>query len=187
MKKQLTFGRIVSYLLYLSLVCTLIFGVTYARYSTEVTGGASAQTAAVALDSSLDLTKDLEGMKPGGDVKTISFSVSNKKDNTVSEVAQEYTITLLTTGNLPLEFTLASASGTADSGGSYALSEEAGNYIWRGGLFPAGKEETHKYTLTVTWPQDANDTKLMNEIDAIKLLQRQNKEEEIHEKGKQSC
>ena len=42
MKKQLTFGRIVSYLLYLSLVCTLIFGVTYARYSTEVTGGASA-------------------------------------------------------------------------------------------------------------------------------------------------
>ena len=96
MKKQLTFGRIVSYLLYLSLVCTLIFGVTYARYSTVVTGGASAQTAAVALGSSLDLTEDLKGMTPG-DAKPIFFSVSNKKDSTVSEVAQEYTITLLTT------------------------------------------------------------------------------------------
>ncbi|MFR8339537.1 MAG: hypothetical protein ACLVAW_24285 [Eisenbergiella massiliensis] len=89
MKKQLTFGRIVSYLLYLSLVCTLIFGVTYARYSTEVTGGASAQTAAVALDSSLNLTSSLEGMKPGITSK-INFTVSNQKDKVVSEVAQEY-------------------------------------------------------------------------------------------------
>lgn len=168
MKKQLTFGRIVSYLLYLSLVCTLIFGVTYARYSTEVTGGASAQTAAVALDSSLDLTEDLKDMTPG-DAKNIPFAVRNKKDSTVSEVAQEYTITLLTTGNLPLEFTLASAPGTADSGESYALSEEVGNYIWRGGLFPAGQEKTHNYTLTVIWPQGANDAKFMNEIDAISL------------------
>lgn len=168
MKKQLTFGRIVSYLLYLSLVCTLIFGVTYARYSTEVTGGASAQTAAVALDSSLNLSSSLEGMKPGITSK-INFTVSNQKDKVVSEVAQEYTVTLLTTGNLPLEFTLASAPGTADSGGSYALSKAAGNYIWSGGLFPPGKEETHKYTLTVIWPIGENDAKLMNEIDAISL------------------
>ncbi len=168
MKKQLTFGRIVSYLLYLSLVCTLIFGVTYARYSTEVTGGASAQTAAVALDSSLDLASSLEGIKPGS-TSEIKFEVSNQKDEVVSEVAQEYTVTLLTTGNLPLEFTLASAPGTAGSGESYVVKKEGGNYIWSGGLFPAGKAETHKYTLTVSWPKDANDAKLMNEIDAISL------------------
>lgn len=167
MKKQLTFGRIVSYLLYLSLVCTLIFGVTYARYSTEVTGGTSAQTAAVALDSSLDLTEDLKGMTPG-DAKPIFFSVSNKKDSTVSEVAQEYTITLLTTGNLPLKFSIAPSDNIANEQ-KYATVEDEQNKFWSGGLFPAGKEETHKYTLTVTWPQDANDTKFMNEIDAISL------------------
>ena len=49
------------------------------------------------------------------------------------------------------------------------MSEEAGNYIWRGGLFPAGKEETHKYTLTVIWPIGENDAMFMNEIDAISL------------------
>lgn len=166
MRKQLTFGRIVSYLLYLSIVCTLIFGVTYARYSTEVTGSASAQTAAVALNSTLDLSGDLEGMMPGV-TKEIGFTVSNQKDGVTSEVAQEYAITLLTTGNLPLTFEIAAVSQS--SGQNYALTQETGNYIWSGGILLAGSQTTHTYKLTVTWPENKSDPEYMSEIDAVSL------------------
>lgn len=166
MKRQLTFGRIVSYLLYLTIVCTLIFGVTYARYSTEVTGSASARTAAVALDSSLDLTDKLEGMQPGEN-KEISFTVSNQKDEVTSEVAQGYTITLLTTGNLPLTFEIVAVS--SNNGQNYGLTQEEGKYIWSGGILPAGIKTEHTYKLSVIWPENENDPKYMSEIDAVSL------------------
>lgn len=165
MKKQLTFGRIVSYLLYFSIVCTLIFGVTYARYSTEATGSASAQIAAVALNSSLDLSGQLEGIRPGEE-KKIRFTVSNHKEEIISDVAQGYTVTLLTTGNLPLAFEIAAASPGSAEG--YALTKEE-NDMWSGGILPAGIHTEHIYILTVSWPKSANDAKYMSEIDAVSL------------------
>ena len=123
MKKHLTAGRIALYLLYLGLTTSLIVSVTYSRYAQEIKGQGVAQVAAVALDltddngAQLDLTEQLKGLHPG-EQKELVFAVTNKEGDTVSEVAQEYAITISTTGNLPLTYTLA-PNNTDTSEGTY--------------------------------------------------------------------
>ena len=111
MKKHFTTGRILIYLLLLTGVGASLVGVSDARYSTVVRGGASATVAAVALDitgnrTSIDLSSHLQDMSPGSE-RNLVFSVSNQKNGAVSQVTQEYSITVGSTGNLPLTFHLA--------------------------------------------------------------------------------
>ena len=157
MKKHLTAGRIALYLLYLGLTTSLIVSVTYSRYAQEIKGQGVAQVAAVALDltddngAQLDLTEQLKGLHPG-EQKELVFAVTNKEGDTVSEVAQEYAITISTTGNLPLTY----LAGTSP--------------CWTGGRLPYSQDGvTHTYTLTIHWPESENITWYMNEIDAVSL------------------
>lgn len=181
MKKHLTKSRIIFYLFYLSLACTLVMGVTYARFTSQVTGTASARTAAVALDSSLDLSSQLQGLKPGKTIE-IAFDVTNfsgkgtGSDKLVSEVAQEYSITINTTGNLPLNYEITCNNGSsssdaaaADVGSYVAPPSEGDSNIWTGGFLPTGAEATHRYTLKVTWPKEKNDYLYSDEIDLVTL------------------
>lgn len=164
MKKHLTTRRIAMYLLYLVMVGMLVFGVTYARYLSTISGSAKAQTAAVALDSSLDLTSSLAGMQPG-ESKIIKFAVKNQKGDTTSEVAQEYTITISTTNNLPLTYTLNKQDSNS---GSYVTNSS--NLTWTGGLLPySASGVTHTYTLTVAWPPDKAAESYADEIDLVTL------------------
>lgn len=170
MKKQLTPGRVAVYLLALAAVCTLAWGVTYARYRTDVAGNAKGTAATMALDvtngsQKLILSDQLAGMVPG-ETRTVSFTITNTKDGTVSQVAQAYDIAIETTNNLPLTYSLAH-QGSAAAGGAFAAGE-AGSLIWTGGRLPAA-EASHTYTLTVTWPSEKNGTWYMNEIDAVTL------------------
>lgn len=191
MNKNLTKGRIVRYAVYLALACTLVFGMTYARYSTQVEGTASAKTADVQIDSTIDLTEKLSELNPGT-TKKIKFQVTNKKEDKVSEVGQEYTITITTTGNLPLTYTLtpeqnADPGKAADTGvskdtgaqnGSYVGTAsssvpEGNSYTWTGGMIPYSNTGViHTYILSVEWPD--NDAKkstadYSNEIDRVTL------------------
>lgn len=175
MRKHLTKSRIIFYLFYLSLACTLVMGVTYARFSSQVTGTAAARTAAVALGSSLDLSGHLKGLKPG-DTKELTFDVTNfsgtgtGSDKLVSEVAQEYSITIYTTGNLPLKYEIIySNSSTAADVGSYVTPSEGDSNIWTGGFLPTGAEAAHRYTLKVTWPEAENNYVYSDEIDLVTL------------------
>lgn len=170
MKKQLTIGRIVSYLFCLSLVCMVVFGVSYARYTTSVSGNASAWTAAVAMDGKITTTQvDVSGMQPG-DKKEISFQVINFSNDKVSEVAQNYAITVKTAGNLPFTFTLEPVSpGTADinSKAGWAGDMKETGDVWKteiSGFLPAAEQTTHSYKLYIEWPTKANEPKYADEI-----------------------
>lgn len=174
MKKNLTKGRIISYIIYLALACTLVFGITYARYSSKVTGNVTAKTASVEMNSTINLTDQLGGMTPGSS-KKIEFEVTNKKERNVSEVGQEYSITIDTTGNLPLTYTIAGDSA-APASEKYvtAVEESSGetNYKWTGGVLPYSADGiTHTYTLTVTWPKsgDEDNSAYSDEIDQVTL------------------
>lgn len=166
MKKQLTAGRVIRYLLYLCIASTLIFGVTYARYIQEIQGQGTVSTAAVAMDSQLDLTQKLQGMYPG-ETRTVELAVTNQKGSIVSEIAQEYSITISTTDNLPLTYSLA----PKDTGGTGTYATNSGGGLtWTGGLMPYSETGvTHTYTLTVTWPTEENSTRYMNEVDVVSL------------------
>lgn len=180
MKKHLSAVRIAAYLFCLSAAGALVVGTTYAFYSSSISGSAKAKTASFALDvtdskkSQVDLTAELAGMSPSQD-KEITFAVTNTKDGTVSEVAQEYSITITTTGNLPLTYELHGADASAPEG-SYVTAAGplswSGNPIsWSGGLLPLSSSGsvTHTYVLTVTWPSDSTDEKLSDEIDLVTM------------------
>lgn len=174
MKKHLTAVRIAAYLSCLSAAGALIIGTTYAFYSGSVSGSAAAKTAAFALDvtdskqNQVDLTAELAGMMPA-QKKAITFAVTNKKNSTVSEVAQEYSITIATTGNLPLTYQLQGAGPSAPEG-SYVAAATEGQLFWTGGLLPFSSSGViHTYVLTVEWPSDDADESLSDEIDLVTM------------------
>lgn len=196
MKKHLTAGRILRYLLCLGIACTFVGGVTYARYISEVSGSATAVVAAVAMNvtgngegssSELDLTKELGGMRPG-DNKTLVFAVTNQMGGAVSEVALEYSITIHTTGNLPLIYDIKKSTVEKSDAGETELldsgSGDIGTYVnpndrnkngdtewlWSGGSLPYMQGGvTHTYQLTVEWPGSKKEENLADEIDWVTL------------------
>lgn len=174
MKKQLTAGRIICYLFCLSLICTAVFGVSYARYVTSVNGTAIASVASAEMSAGItgtDKSIDVRGLQPG-ESKTISFEVVNYSGEKASQVAQEYDITVKTAGNLPFKFEL--QPGMASSGMAGALEETAGSAgVWQtvsSGFLPAGEKARHSYTLTVSWPSGQGKPDYADEIDMVTLI-----------------
>lgn len=170
MKKQLTIGRVASYLLYLALAGMVVFGVSYARYSSTVNGGGKAAVAAMAMTGEITSSEiDVGGMRPG-DQKTVTFTVANVDSaNRVSEVEQNYSITIKTAGNLPFTFALRPDAGVASPAGGLA----AAGGVWRTavqGSLPAETSASHGYTLTITWPADQAAPEYADEIDVVTLI-----------------
>ncbi|MBC8570587.1 hypothetical protein [Zongyangia hominis] len=166
MKKQLTAGRIAGYLFCLSLICMAVCGVSYARYASSVNGSAIATVAAVAGEMR-NTAIDVSGMQPG-DTKTVEFAVANYSGGKTSEVAQEYTVTVKTSGNLPFTFTLTPKAGTENPAGS--LKNTSGVWKSTAGFLPAAEQTTHSYTLTITWPAGQTAPDYMDEIDTVTLI-----------------
>lgn len=170
MKKHLTKWRVLAYLLILSSAGLLIIGPTYAKYVSEVDGKGSGSVAAWGSDFTETNSIDLSQLKPGKEIK-YQFNVTNVKDGKTSEVSQEYSIILNTTGNLPLTYTL--TANTSSSSGSYVnvgeLKIENGICTLTGGTLPHTESTTHDYTLTISWPADKNDASYADEIDLVTL------------------
>ncbi len=173
MKKHLTKKRLAAYI---ALLCLLIFiavPVTYARYAARVDGRAVASAAVWGADSSkIDI--DVSKLSPGGTV-SYEFQVTNTKDGKTSEVGQDYSITVETTGNLPLVFALSSngdhgsgsfVSTSAPEGDGLAFTE--GKSTAEGGFLPHSAKTVHTYTLTVTWPSGGKiESVYADEIDLV--------------------
>lgn len=171
MEGHTSFGRVARYALILGVACFAILGVSYARYVQEVQGAGAASVAAVALDltggsGKLDVTERLKGMKPG-DTRTVAFSVAGYEAGAASEVVQEYSVSVETTGNLPLSYGLAAGEPVSDEGSLVQLGAGA-DLVWTGGLLPYGSI-SHAYVLTVAWPSERADESLADEIDLVVL------------------
>ncbi len=160
-------NRLWVFLLYLALVTSLILSVTLARYSSGASGTGTAAVAAMAGDASSTIQMSLDRMTPGGEDKELKFQVVNFTANAVSEVALDYQITVETTGNLPLTFTLAADEGTNRVGGGTILDGDKSQTL-TGGAFPlTGEKQAHTYTLTASWPLEKNDGGYSQEIDLV--------------------
>lgn len=172
MKKHMTKTRILSYLLLLTLASLLLVSVSYSRYTSNVSGTAAASVAVWSSQTSVPTSIDISGLTPGA-TKTYDFSITNTKDNRVSEVSQEYSVTVETTGNLPLTFALSPQDNIPSSVGTVIpeqnLTIGSEKVTASGGTLPHSVTETHTYRLTVTWPPDANLTVYKDEIDLVTL------------------
>lgn len=170
MKKQLTKTWLTGYLICFAGVFLLITGVSYARMITKIAGTAKAASAAVNLDTTtINISDLLQTLQPG-DRKELKFEVHNYQNTgEMSEVAQDYSVTVQTSGNLPLTFVL-NGENTDVQGKLAEIGSQTGSaWKWTGGWLPQAQSVSHRYTLTVVWPADKNDVMLADEIERITL------------------
>ena len=174
-----------TYILYLLLLLLAMAGtgaVTLARYTSQVLGTGQAVVASFVSDSSVvsensvSLPVSSLPKKPGAHVE-IRFLVTNKKDDKISQVAQNYSLTILTAGNLPYEYKLSGTITGASSSDMNRLltAAEYGaaipvNIPSAGGILPPSDSVTHTYTLTISWPENAADPVYADEVEHIELV-----------------
>lgn len=173
-KKQNITGWIMSalaVLLSLTLLSTWLLSSMYARYTTQASGEDSARVAVFGENVSIVLNDNItETMVPGMNI-SYTLKVSNAQNGKTSEVAQNYKIEVVTSGNLPLKYTLTGTSGDEEEIGEFteSSSEKTHAFIDNNMQFAAGKSEEHQYTLNVVWPENANSASLAGIPDFIRV------------------
>ena len=103
-----------------------------------------------------------------GDADIIKFSVQNFADERVTETTTRYQITLKTTGNLPLDFTLSDGENKilADDWSCNGEGESVYKYH-NAPVFSVQATETHQYILKAKWDKSKNDAKFSGQTDAV--------------------
>lgn len=149
--------RTAAVLLMLVLISTSIVSGRYARYTTASSSYDGARTAAYIFEMNDTSGQyiDISDIQKPGDSKTYTFTLTNKKNQQISEVNEKYQLTLELIGNLPLTCELSGNETLSATGVSEKIS--GAEYT-----FEASAEHTHTYTLTVSWPDTENDLKYAN-------------------------
>lgn len=162
-------------LLLLVLVSTWWVCGLYARYTVSSSGEDSARIAAFAFftqDHGDSRYLDLSGIEKPGDSRTYTFTVSNQKGNTVSEVAEEVKLAVQLNGSMPLVCTISGEKGekVLSANLSQDTQELPVKQAGSAGVFPAATVKTYTYTITVEWPEDANDMKYASRSAVAEVL-----------------
>lgn len=166
----------IRWLLYCLTLALMISSVTLSRYISSVSGTDTASVAGVALSGNVgtqSFSIDIRDLGPGTE-KNIPFEVLNYKDGKVSQVALSYAISLESTGNLPVYYTLEKVSTQP---ASETMAEPWDTFLASGsntgvetksnGVLGFSGQTTHKYNLKIEWPQAKNDIRYSYEIDAV--------------------
>lgn len=142
-KKGFPLRACLIWLLAMTLVLT---GVSFSKFASTGEDGDSAQVAAFAMEAepSSGQSESLSiNTLSGEDSETYGFYVTNLN----SEVSISYTVQVAFSSALPNGMTLTLTCGGKD----YTPTVSNGTYTFAGlPIFPAGDEEKHEYTLTIT-------------------------------------
>ena len=167
-------GRIPRKLLHTAVIicvavlCLTSVGITSAKYISQSHGNDSASVACFSPSLISENNIDISDIKKPGDSTEKTIKVQNFSGDNVSEVTMTYTITLKTTGNLPLTFTLLDANGNSlkvwDCNGTNGQRE----YKYESPLvFSPGVAQTHDYTIRAQWQSDRNAARFSGMTDAV--------------------
>ena len=167
-------GRIPRKLLHTAVIicvavlCLTSVGITSAKYISQSHGNDSASVACFSPSLISENNIDISDIKKPGDSTEKTFKVQNFSGGSVSEVTMTYTITLKTTGNLPLTFTLLDANGNSlkvwDCNGTNGQRE----YTYESPtVFSPGVAQTHEYKIRAQWQSDRNAARFSGMTDAV--------------------
>ena len=126
MGKHLTKTGIAGYGLLLAAASISVWSFSYARFTAQENGMAGGSGS-----STIDI--NVSGLRPG-DKKTYIFEVTNTENGVTSEVGQDYSIIVETTGNLPLDFALTYDNSNPDHQGLFVNTGENGTLTFNGGM-----------------------------------------------------
>lgn len=157
-----------------AVLCLASIDMASAKYILQSHGNDSASVARFSPALSENNIIDISGIKNPGTSTTKTFKVQNYVQNfsgdIVSEVTIKYKISLKTTGNLPLRFTLLDVSGNplkewVCNGTSGQQEYEYESLTTT--VFSPGTPRSHKYQLKAEWPNTQNDSKFSGMTDAV--------------------
>ena len=150
--------RLAGLLLCLVLVSTYFTSGLLARYTTTSEGEDAARVAVMAMDTSYVIENPIS-IAPGED-KTIEITLTNKKNNRICEVAQNYSMTVENiTNNMELSFKYFLVSGAGN------INEDSVS-----GTFKAGVEETVTYKIKIAWTGNPRPASSAFEVDGLKIV-----------------
>lgn len=166
-RKKNTMLRAAGVLFALVLATTWMTTGLLARYVVTASGTDEARVAAFVFrvkdkETSKTIQVSLNEVKAPGDQAVYTFEVTNV-DGKTCEVAQEYDVTMTLDGSLPLKCTLVRDSGSKNGAAAQSVDALAAGTTMPAtttaitGDFAAAEASTDTYTLTVEWPQTAND------------------------------
>ena len=169
-------GRIPRKLLHTAIIicvavlCLTSVGITSAKYISQSHGNDSASVARFSPSLISENNIDISDIKKPGDSTEKTIKVQNFSGDSVSEVTMKYTISLKTTGNLPLTFTLLDAAGKPlevwDCNGTNGQRE----YKYESPtVFSPGVAQTHNYKIRAQWQSDRNAAQFSGMTDAVYL------------------
>lgn len=170
-------GRIPRKLLHTAVIicvavlCLTSVGITSAKYISQSHGNDSASVARFSPSLISENNIDIPDIKKPGDSTEKTIKVQNFSGDNVSEVTMTYTITLKTTGNLPLRFTLLDTHGHSlkvwECNGTNGQQEY--KYESLTTVFSPGTPQSHTYQLKAEWSNTQNDSKFSGMTDAVYL------------------
>ena len=167
-------GRIPRKLLHTAVIicfavlCLASIEMAWAKYILQSHGNDSASVARFSPSLISENNIDISDIKKPGDSTEKTFKVQNFSGDSVSEVTMKYTISLKTTGNLPLCFTLLDADGNSlevwECNGTNGQRE----YKYESPtVFSPGTTQSHAYQLKAEWSNTQNDSKFSGMTDAV--------------------
>ena len=162
---KIRLSSVVAFLLIAVLITTAATAGLYARFIVTGQGSDSAAVAQFvfhlqAEGASYGKSVSLEEIRYPGDTTEYYFAVSNTEGGMICEVAQNYTVEVRLSGNMPLEITLERLSGSTN--GVDSVYHSSAGTASLGGDFNAASEQNDHYKLTVTWPKEQNDSSYAN-------------------------
>ena len=154
-------------------VCLTIVSVTstlsIAKYIDEKVGDDDSKVSMfIGNVNTTSAATQIAAMSPGTS-QSISFEVTNFKDDMVCEVNVRYRFVITTENNLPLVITATANPSTIDENYPSCTSN---TLVWTDGKMPAGVKTTHEYNILVEWPASENDYSYASEVDMIKITLR---------------
>ena len=152
----------------LFVLCLTSVGITSAKYISQSHGNDSASVARFSPSLISENNIDISDIKKPGDSTEKTFKVQNFSGDSVSEVTMKYTISLKTTGNLPLCFTLLDADGNTLAVWDCDGTSGQQKYEYESPLvFSPGVAQTHDYTIRAQWQSDRNAARFSGMTDAV--------------------
>lgn len=146
--------------------------VTMSRYTAQALGTGTAAVAAFVSESTITVPVPLLPEQPGGKSET-QFRVTNFKGDAISDVTQDYSITIRSTGNLPYTYMLSGENKNQGEGINNSVIMMSApvviNTPVQGGVLPHTEKVTHTYTLTIQWPEAKRDPAYSGEVEYISI------------------
>lgn len=154
----MTVLRLAAVLLILVMLSTSMVCGRYARYVTTTTFRDGAHVAAYVFhvqENGEEKFVDLSTIRKPGDNVTCTLIVSNERNRRISDVPEDFTVSLKISGNMPL---VCSVNGEKVADLSQ-MQADAPSTSWQtSGRFDAsdGLDNTKTFTIFVDWPRDYN-------------------------------